>query len=57
MANHMPLRVYVDHCVATTTPDAEATLRYDFIDNYGWAQSKPKTTILQPSNEDGAVSF
>ncbi|KAL7386031.1 hypothetical protein ABVT39_003124 [Epinephelus coioides] len=35
IGNHMPLRVYVDHCVATATPDAEATLRYDFIENYG----------------------
>lgn len=35
IARHVPLRVYVDHCVATTTPDAEATLRYDFIDNNG----------------------
>lgn len=35
MVNHAPLQVYVDHCVATTTPDAEAILRYDFIDNYG----------------------
>ncbi|XP_024118218.1 zona pellucida sperm-binding protein 3 isoform X1 [Oryzias melastigma] len=33
--NHIPLRVYVDHCVATATPEAEATLRYDFIDNKG----------------------
>ncbi|KAG7229305.1 hypothetical protein INR49_012963, partial [Caranx melampygus] len=33
--NHMPLRVYVDRCVATATPDAEATLRYDFIEHYG----------------------
>lgn len=35
IANHMPLRVYVDQCVATATPDADATLRYAFIDNYG----------------------
>ncbi|XP_012732012.2 zona pellucida sperm-binding protein 3 [Fundulus heteroclitus] len=35
MGHHMPLRVYVDHCVATATPDAEAALRYDFIDHYG----------------------
>ncbi|XP_076601813.1 zona pellucida sperm-binding protein 3-like [Chaetodon auriga] len=33
--NHMPLQVYVDHCVATATPDAEATLRYDFIEHNG----------------------
>lgn len=37
IGNHMPLRVYVDHCVATATPDAEATLRYDFIKHHGWA--------------------
>ncbi|XP_038574038.1 zona pellucida sperm-binding protein 3-like isoform X2 [Micropterus salmoides] len=35
IGNHMPLRVYVDHCVATATPDAEATLRYDFIKHHG----------------------
>ncbi|XP_039998624.1 zona pellucida sperm-binding protein 3b [Xiphias gladius] len=35
IANHMPLRVYVDHCVATATPDAEGTLRYDFIEHNG----------------------
>ncbi|XP_073347694.1 zona pellucida sperm-binding protein 3-like [Pagrus major] len=33
--HHTPLRVYVDHCVATATPDAEATLRYDFIEHNG----------------------
>lgn len=33
--NHVPLRVYVDHCVATATPDAETTLRYDLIENHG----------------------
>ncbi|XP_054452292.1 zona pellucida sperm-binding protein 3-like [Anoplopoma fimbria] len=35
MGYHTPLRVYVDHCVATATPDAGATLRYDFIEHYG----------------------
>lgn len=35
IGNHVPLRVYVDHCVATATPDAEATLRYDLIQHYG----------------------
>uniref|UniRef100_UPI0037E91C27 zona pellucida sperm-binding protein 3-like n=1 Tax=Semicossyphus pulcher TaxID=241346 RepID=UPI0037E91C27 len=33
--HHVPLRVYVDHCVATATPDAGATLRYDFIEHHG----------------------
>ncbi|XP_041659625.1 zona pellucida sperm-binding protein 3-like [Cheilinus undulatus] len=32
---HIPLRVYVDHCVATPTPDAHKTLRYDFIEHNG----------------------
>ncbi|XP_056277379.1 zona pellucida sperm-binding protein 3-like [Pseudoliparis swirei] len=35
VGHHMPLRVYVEHCVATATPDAEATLRYDFIEHFG----------------------
>ncbi|XP_032387414.1 zona pellucida sperm-binding protein 3 isoform X2 [Etheostoma spectabile] len=35
IGNHIPLRVYVDHCVATATPDAETTKRYDFIENHG----------------------
>lgn len=35
MGNHMPLRVYADHCVATATPDADSTYRYDFITNNG----------------------
>ncbi|KAM4727990.1 zona pellucida sperm-binding protein 3-like [Anableps anableps] len=35
MGRHIPLRVYIDHCVATATPDAEAPLRYDFIEHYG----------------------
>ncbi|XP_059201154.1 zona pellucida sperm-binding protein 3-like [Centropristis striata] len=35
IGNHMPLRVYVDQCVATATSDAEDTLRYDFIEHHG----------------------
>ncbi|KAM6920268.1 zona pellucida sperm-binding protein 3-like [Lycodopsis pacificus] len=35
VGNHIPLRVYVTNCVATATPNAEATLRYDFIVNHG----------------------
>ncbi|XP_034039159.1 zona pellucida sperm-binding protein 3-like [Thalassophryne amazonica] len=33
VTKHVPLRVYVDHCVATATPDVEAALRYDFIEH------------------------
>lgn len=43
IGNHVSLRVYVDNCVATATPDSQAALRYDFIENYGWApQPSPK---------------
>ncbi|KAL6460888.1 hypothetical protein MHYP_G00308540 [Metynnis hypsauchen] len=33
--NHVPLRIFVDSCVATATPDTNAAPRYSFIDNYG----------------------
>ncbi|XP_046721455.1 zona pellucida sperm-binding protein 3-like [Silurus meridionalis] len=33
--NHVPLRVLMDGCVATTVPDINSVPRYFFIDNYG----------------------
>lgn len=35
MGNHMPFRVYVEHCVATATPDADSNPRHNFIEYYG----------------------
>ncbi|XP_076000873.1 zona pellucida sperm-binding protein 3b [Genypterus blacodes] len=35
VGKHTPLRVYVDHCFATATPDTKAALRYDFIEHHG----------------------
>ncbi|XP_068578817.1 zona pellucida sperm-binding protein 3-like [Cebidichthys violaceus] len=32
---HVPLRVYVDRCVATLSPDMSSSPQYTFIDNYG----------------------
>uniref|UniRef100_A0AAV2KRA9 Zona pellucida sperm-binding protein 3 n=1 Tax=Knipowitschia caucasica TaxID=637954 RepID=A0AAV2KRA9_KNICA len=32
---HVPLRVYVDSCVATLLPDVNSSPRYAFIDNHG----------------------
>ncbi|KAK5891212.1 hypothetical protein CgunFtcFv8_018489 [Champsocephalus gunnari] len=32
---HVPLRVYVDSCVATTTPDPNSEPSYPFISNHG----------------------
>ncbi|XP_035248068.1 zona pellucida sperm-binding protein 3-like isoform X1 [Anguilla anguilla] len=34
-ANHVPLRVFVDTCVATLDPDMNAVPRYAFIENKG----------------------
>ena len=39
LSDHMPLRIYVEHCVATLSPAADATLRYDFIEHHGWVLS------------------
>ncbi|NP_001025291.1 zona pellucida sperm-binding protein 3a.2 precursor [Danio rerio] len=33
--NHVPLRVFVDSCVATATPDVNAAPLYSFIENHG----------------------
>ncbi|KAL6460797.1 hypothetical protein MHYP_G00307630 [Metynnis hypsauchen] len=33
--NHVPLRIFVDSCVATAVPDANAVPRYSFIENHG----------------------
>lgn len=33
---HVPLRVYVDNCVATLSPDMSSSPRYAFIENHGW---------------------
>ncbi|XP_072524339.1 zona pellucida sperm-binding protein 3-like [Salminus brasiliensis] len=33
--NHIPLRVFMDSCLATTDPDVNTTPNYSFIENYG----------------------
>ncbi|XP_017314352.1 zona pellucida sperm-binding protein 3 isoform X2 [Ictalurus punctatus] len=33
--SHVPLRVFVDSCVATAVPDVNAVPRYSFIENHG----------------------
>ncbi|XP_016418062.1 zona pellucida sperm-binding protein 3-like isoform X2 [Sinocyclocheilus rhinocerous] len=33
--NHVPLRLFVDGCVATAVPDVNSALRYSFIENHG----------------------
>ncbi|XP_056620691.1 zona pellucida sperm-binding protein 3-like [Triplophysa dalaica] len=33
--NHVPLRIFIDDCVATAAPDVNSVPRYSFIENYG----------------------
>ena len=33
--NHVPLRVFVDSCVATRVADVNSVPRYSFIENHG----------------------
>lgn len=33
--HHVPLRVYVDSCVATADPDPYSQPRYPFVNNHG----------------------
>lgn len=32
---HVPLRIYVDSCAATATPDPDSQPRYSLIENHG----------------------
>lgn len=34
-AHHVPLRVYVDNCVATANPNPNSQPRHPFINNHG----------------------
>uniref|UniRef100_A0A3B5KBL4 Zona pellucida sperm-binding protein 3 n=1 Tax=Takifugu rubripes TaxID=31033 RepID=A0A3B5KBL4_TAKRU len=53
---HVPLRIYVDSCVATVTPDPDSQPRYPFIDNFGCLRDSrltgAKSFFLQRSQED-----
>ncbi|XP_067828001.1 zona pellucida sperm-binding protein 3-like [Heptranchias perlo] len=35
MTNHMPLKLYIDSCAATLSPDKDSTPRYNIIDSHG----------------------
>ncbi|XP_078391212.1 zona pellucida sperm-binding protein 3-like [Cetorhinus maximus] len=49
MTNHMPLKLYIDHCVATLSPDKDSTPRYSFIDHNG--------CLLDSKAEDSFSTF
>ncbi|XP_059183830.1 zona pellucida sperm-binding protein 3-like [Centropristis striata] len=54
--HHIPLRVYVDSCVATEKPDPNSKPRYPFITNYGCLSDAKltgaKSYFMQRSQED-----
>ncbi|XP_040888564.1 zona pellucida sperm-binding protein 3-like [Toxotes jaculatrix] len=55
-AHHVPLRVYVDSCVATVNPDPGSQPRYPFINNHGCLTDAKltgaKSYFMQRSQED-----
>uniref|UniRef100_A0A8C4GYY9 Zona pellucida sperm-binding protein 3 n=1 Tax=Dicentrarchus labrax TaxID=13489 RepID=A0A8C4GYY9_DICLA len=54
--HHIPVRVYVDSCVATTDPDPSSQPRYPFITNHGCLNDAKltgaKSYFMQRSQED-----
>ncbi|XP_034533770.1 zona pellucida sperm-binding protein 3-like [Notolabrus celidotus] len=54
--HHVPLRVYVDSCVATVSPDPDSEPRYPFISNHGCLSDAKltgaKSYFMQQSQED-----
>ncbi|XP_078078847.1 zona pellucida sperm-binding protein 3-like [Mustelus asterias] len=49
MTNHMPLKLYIDRCVATLSPNKDSTPRYHIIDYYG--------CLLDSKAEDSFSTF
>ncbi|KAJ8249099.1 hypothetical protein GJAV_G00231160 [Gymnothorax javanicus] len=59
-ANHVPLRVFVDTCVATLDPDMNAVPRYAFIDNKGCLVDSKLTSSrsqFMPRVQDNKLQF
>ncbi|KAM7365332.1 hypothetical protein PAMP_016267 [Pampus punctatissimus] len=54
--HHVPMRVYVDSCVATVNPNPNSQPRYPFINNYGCLTDAKltgaKSYFMQRSQED-----
>ncbi|XP_072420931.1 zona pellucida sperm-binding protein 3-like [Chiloscyllium punctatum] len=49
LANHVPLKLYIDRCVATLSPDKDSTPRYSIIDYNG--------CLLDSKAEDSFSTF
>ncbi|XP_047452131.1 zona pellucida sperm-binding protein 3-like [Mugil cephalus] len=57
---HTPLRVYVDRCVVSLSPDPNSTPRYAFIENYGClvdARVTGSTSRFFPRTAENKLQF
>ncbi|XP_069042988.1 zona pellucida sperm-binding protein 3-like [Lepisosteus oculatus] len=57
-ADHQPLRLFVDSCVATLVPDQTSTPRYAFIENHGCltdAKTTGSSSQFMPRPQDGKL--
>uniref|UniRef100_A0A672SW01 Zona pellucida sperm-binding protein 3 n=1 Tax=Sinocyclocheilus grahami TaxID=75366 RepID=A0A672SW01_SINGR len=58
--NHVPLRVFVDRCVATQVPDVNAVPRYFFIENHGClvdAKATASSSHFMPRSQEDKIRF
>ncbi|XP_058624151.1 zona pellucida sperm-binding protein 3-like [Onychostoma macrolepis] len=58
--NHVPLRVFVDHCVATQVPDVTALPRYSFIENNGClvdSKATASSSRFMPRSREDKIQF
>ncbi|XP_073699837.1 zona pellucida sperm-binding protein 3-like [Garra rufa] len=58
--SHVPVRVFVDSCVATTTPDVTSVPRYSFIENNGCLVDAKLTgarSHFMPRTQDNKLQF
>ncbi|XP_042629405.1 zona pellucida sperm-binding protein 3-like [Cyprinus carpio] len=57
---HVPLRVFVDGCVATQVPDVNALPRYSFIENHGClvdAKATASSSRFMPRTQEDKIRF
>ncbi|CAM4683464.1 unnamed protein product [Leuciscus chuanchicus] len=58
--NHVPLRVFVDRCVATQAPDVNSLPRYSFIENNGCfvdAKTTASSSRFMPRSQVDKIQF
>ncbi|CAM4665442.1 unnamed protein product [Leuciscus chuanchicus] len=58
--NHVPLRVFVDRCVATQVPDVNSLPRFSFIENHGCfvdAKTTASSSRFMPRSQVDKLQF